>query len=795
MLRKKISKLMALVMTLTSAVSAVPAAEAKEGFVADGYEIIDAAYGNGTYVVMAKNQAVKDSNNNYTQQAKIYTSTDKKHWTETYSADKAYKYGVPDSKQNLLYWEEQNVFVAGVDSSVIVSENGISWNKNDVLSSGFSYPQLDERDGVLTMVSANHGNVRFATSLTEATEPVSIAGKDQQFGSIGAGPVVDGTPSYFAMNSYQYFRSTLPDCTGNWSGNRGSNTKDAKYAPSYNGWVLMYTSKNTLETLNYKADMAVANVLVDGAAITSKITAIGTSESVITIGTDDGSVYYMAAPKKRPSGNTNWTKAAPTTGTDAITEKVTDFVSIDENTFFVTTATGVYTLNKNGDTWTYSDCLKYTDIESAKVSASSFNGIKLLAGAYSPDLGIYAAIGNDQNSRSHIFYSEDGINWTMTAATTFGASTSAKKIAVWWPAQKCFVISNAVSQGTGAAWVSTDGKSWSHRLMQLGDNGDLQILGDYLYSANYSSMRTLKRYSNLTDTPTKIFYSPNNIAYNMNTIALSDDETPYVFAGGTSGGMYVVSPTSENDDVGKTEKFLIDNQGPNSKMIDAHWNKTINKFVAVNPLQKNIYLFSKDKTWESVLPNADAGTLVAVETNGSSYLTGDVNGNLFFTNGTDLSTAKAKKFSKVDCLGATANTMPVTNIFAGADGKYIVTVSDGTTSDVLIVNSDGSGYVKASEESRITSIKGGDEFTVSVKVANYGETAQTVRLIAAIYDKSGTKLLQVVSDDKTMTLNSTQYLELPVTANEDIPEDATLKVFIWNSLGAMVPLTNGDNFF
>ena len=418
-----------------------------------------------------------------------------------------------------------------------------------------------------------------------------------------------------------------------------------------------------------------------------------------------------------------------------------------------------------------------------------------MAGAYSPDLGIYAAIGNDQNSRSHIFYSEDGINWTMTAATTFGASTSAKKIAVWWPAQKCFVISNAVSQGTGAAWVSTDGKSWSHRLMQLGDNGDLQILGDYLYSANYSSMRTLKRYSNLTDTPTKIFYSPNNIAYNMNTIALSDDETPYVFAGGTSGGMYVVSPTSENDDVGKTEKFLIDNQGPNSKMIDAHWNKTINKFVAVNPLQKNIYLFSKDKTWESVLPNADAGTLVAVETNGSSYLTGDVNGNLFFTNGTDLSTAKAKKFSKVDCLGATANTMPVTNIFAGADGKYIVTVSDGTTSDVLIVNSDGSGYVKASEESRITSIKGGDEFTVSVKVANYGETAQTVRLIAAIYDKSGTKLLQVVSDDKTMTLNSTQYLELPVTANEDIPEDATLKVFIWNSLGAMVPLTNGDNFF
>lgn len=789
MLRKKISKLMALVMTLTSAVSAVPATEAKEGFVADGYEIIDAAYGNGTYVVMAKNF------NNDNNPAKIYTSTDTKHWTETYSADKAYKYGVPDSKQNLLYWEEQNVFVAGVDSSVIVSEDGISWNKNDVLSSGFSYPQFDERDGVLTMVSTNHGNVRFATSLTEATEPVSIAGKDQQFGSIGAGPVVDGTPSYFAMNRYQYFRSTLPDCTGDWSGDRGSNTKDAKYAPSYNGWVLMYTSKNTLETLNYKADMAVANVLVDGAAITSTITAIGTSESLMTIGTDDGSVYYMAAPEKRPSGDTNWTKAAPTAGTDAITEKVTDFVSIDENTFFVTTATGVYTLNKNGDAWTYSDCLKYTDIEDAKVSGSAFNGITLLAGAYSPDLGIYAAIGNDQNSESHIFYSEDGINWTMTAATTFGASTSAKNIAVWWPAQKCFVISNAVSKGTGVAWTSTDGKTWAHRLMKLGDNGDLQILGDYLYSANYSGWKEIKRYANLTDQPTTIYFSKSNVAQNLNTIALSDDETPYVLLGTTYGSTYI-APTSEADDITETQKvFYVGGTSPQSKINDAHWNKTINKFVAINPVQKNIYLISKDKTVESVLPNADAGTLVAVETNGSSYLTGDVNGNLFFTNGTDLSTAKAKTFSKVDCLGATANTMPVTNIFAGADGKYIVTVSDGTTSDVLIVNSDGSGYVKASEESSITSIKGGDEFTVSVKVANYGETAQTVRLIAAIYDKSGTKLLQVVSDDKAMALNSTQYLELPVTANEDIPEDATLKVFIWNSLGAMVPLTNGDNFF
>lgn len=787
MLRKKISKLMALVMTLTSAVSAVPAAEAKEGFVADGYEIIDAAYGNGTYVVMAKNLGVDK-----THPTKIYTSTDKKHWTETQSAANGYRWGSPNSKQNILYWQQQNVFVASVGNTVYTSSNGISWNENADLKTG--YAMIDEKDGTLVLIDSNGGSTRAALSLSEIGEKTDSLAFYPTV--MAAGDTTDGVTGYFMAGTWENYRRMKNLSQGKTSSEFDGGIVDAKFVPSMDGWLVLTMSKTISNIANTEtAGFKRFSVTINGEAPEYNFSALGVNNDTVFVGDTNGGIYTMAAPESATSETQTLIEVAPTAGTDAITEKVTDFVSIDENTFFVTTATGVYTLNKNGDAWTYSDCLKYTDIESAKVSASSFNGIKLLAGAYSPDLGIYAAIGNDQNSRSHIFYSEDGINWTMTAATTFGASTSAKNIAVWWPAQKCFVISNAVSQGTGAAWVSTDGKSWSHRLMQLGDNGDLQILGDYLYSANYSSMRTLKRYSNLTDTPTKIFYSPNNIAYNMNTIALSDDETPYVFAGGTSGGMYVVSPTSENDDVGKTEKFLIDNQGPNSKMIDAHWNKTINKFVAVNPVQKNIYMFSKDKTWESVLPNADAGTLVAIETNGSSYLTGDVNGNLFFTNGTDLSTAKAKTFSKVDCLGATANTMPVTNIFAGADGKYIVTVSDGTTSDVLIVNSDGSGYVKASEESRITSIKGGDEFTVSVKVANYGETAQTVRLIAAIYDKSGTKLLQMVSDDKTMALNSTQYLELPVTANEDIPADATLKVFIWNSLGAMVPLTNGDNFF
>ena len=795
MLRKKISKLMALVMTITSAVSAVPAAEAKEESVFDGIQLLAGAYSPdlGMYAAIGNDQNSKSH---------IFYSEDGVDWTMSNVTTAA---ASTTAKNIAVWWPAQQCFVISnatmqLNGAVWTSTDGKTWKYNDKLGFGNNGDIQVLGDYLYSAHYSSKRAIKRYANLTDKATTIYYALKaneiEYNMNTIALSD--DETPYVFAGGSsgglYTVAPTSLNDDvegTGRaYIDNKNGNSKmiDAHWNKTINKFVAVNPVQKNIYM--FSKDKTWESLPVNAEAGT--LAAIETNGSSYLTGDAKGNLFFANGTDL--SASTTFSKVALSTEN---TLPVTNIFTGADGKYMVIVSDGttskIIVIKSDGSEDVKEDVRK-TEFDHAKVLGSSFNGITLLAGAYSPDLGMYAAIGNDQNSKSHIFYSEDGVDWTMSNVTTAAASTTAKNIAVWWPAQQCFVISNATMQLNGAVWTSTDGKTWKYNdKLGFGNNGDIQVLGDYLYSAHYSSKRAIKRYANLTDKATTIYYAlkANEIEYNMNTIALSDDETPYVFAGGSSGGLYTVAPTSLNDDVEGTGRAYIDNKNGNSKMIDAHWNKTINKFVAVNPVQKNIYMFSKDKTWESLPVNAEAGTLAAIETNGSSYLTGDAKGNLFFANGTDLSASTT--FSKV--AHSTENTLPVTNIFTGADGKYIVTVSDGTTSDVLIVNSDGSGYVKASEESNVASIKGGDEFKVSVKVANYGEAAQTVRLIAAIYDKSGTKLLQMVSDDKTMALNSTQYLELLVTANEDIPADATLKVFIWNSLGTMIPLTNGDNFF
>ena len=66
MLKKRISFLMVLAMLVTLMFGTVPT-QAKEGFVANDYTIMDSAYNDGTYVVMARNL------NDSSHPTKLYT--------------------------------------------------------------------------------------------------------------------------------------------------------------------------------------------------------------------------------------------------------------------------------------------------------------------------------------------------------------------------------------------------------------------------------------------------------------------------------------------------------------------------------------------------------------------------------------------------------------------------------------------------------------------------------------------------------------------------------------------------
>lgn len=790
MLKRKFSLVTALIMMITLFVGQMPAWAKVELPITAGYTIIDSAYNNGTYVVMAKNMA--DDNN----AAKLYTSVNGREWLETLSVTQGKKWGNPESKQNLLWWNAQNVFVASVGNLVYTSSNGMAWKASDVLSNDTAYAMLDERDGMLALLDAQYGKISFADSVTNKTEAVSIAGKQQQFGTFGMGPVVDGTPSYFAMNRYEYYRNTLPDATGNWAGDRTIKAIDAKYVPSYNGWILLNHRKEFIDTLNYKGDMARINVLVDGTAVTDKFTAIGVDNDVLVAGTENGTVYVMSAPASRPSGNTEWTKIV--SNVTEINESITDIVSVGNGSFFMTSATGVYKLSKTENGYTYSDMLSYQDIEEVKISGTLpfAQNIKLLGGAYSEDLNSYVAYGNDKDGNGHIYYSEDGINWETTGVgtetLTTGTSEDARNLAVWWPAQQQFIISNSTTALNGSVWYSADGRSWKYDSnSQFGRMGDIAVAGDNLYSANNDSQRAIKKYTSAIPVkPESVIFSETNVSYSLNTMAISDDEKLIFVA--RDAYAYVYNP--DNTESTFNGGYIAGSP----KLEDAHWNNSVRRFVSVASDKNRIYLMDENGTRvnsgiDNFVPNAEAGNLAAIETNGVNYLTGDVNGKLFFLDNVNISSSS--KFDVVTFDGIKENTLPVTNIFKGADNKYMVTVSDGTESDLLIVEADGSSYQKVSELLQPTSVSAGDTLKISVKTENYTEADKKITMIAAIYDSTGAKLLQAASEEKTMQLNQSEYLSMEIVAGDDIPNDAKVKVFLWDSVNGMVPVAGAAKSF
>lgn len=790
MLKKKISFLTALVMLATLFTGQIPA-QAKAGFVESGYTIIDSAYNDGTYVVMAKNLS-----NLQSTPAKIYTSADGRNWKETLSETSATKWGSPKSKQNLLWWEKQKVFVAAVGQSIYLSSDGASWTQNTELEN--RYAIVDEKNGKLAVGDAEKGGVKIADSLTESTTTAL-----EKASAVNVMSVADKTESgtgYFVADTWSN-HNRITDLTKTVGYHTFPGTPvDSKYLPSMNGWMVLSNSQQ-LTNITMTEGFKNFDVTVGGNALATgqNLSALGVDDSTVVVGDTTGKIYTMNAPSARITTTQDLTEASPATGTAAIAEEVTDITALGGGEFFVTTATGVYNLKSTDEGYQYTDMLSYKEIGQAKVIGSlPFDGVTLLGGVYSPELKRYVVYGNDSDGKGHIYYSNNGIDWIPTSigtqTLTWGFDTNAKNLAVWWPEQQKFVISVATARSTQSCWYSSDGISWGFmRKNGFGDEGDIQVMGKYLYTSYKGSRKAIRRFTALDGKFENIFYQRTDISPNCTTMAVSDDETPVILVGAGYGQTFINAAVAEGD---TTKAKLITPGGAekaSSQMRDVHWNTNIDKFVGVNKINNIVYMIDRDASVTSVTPSADSGILAAIETNGSSYLTGGAAGKLYYSANANISATSS--FAETAFEGFKKNTLPVTNIFKGADGKYFATASDGKDNDILIVSADGSEYQKASELVSLASVSAGDTFTVSVKAKNYTSKSESIRLIAAIYDQTGTKLLQVVSGDKTMAQDSESVLSLDVTAAENVTSSSKMKVFIWDSINGMVPVAGEAKSF
>ena len=96
-------------------------AQAASPVLADGYQFIDTCYHNGIYLAMAK----KLGNDNTA--VTMYKSTDGENWVKTKDLSAGYGGGIQHSRQNLVWWEAQNVFVASAKGYMYKSADGETW--------------------------------------------------------------------------------------------------------------------------------------------------------------------------------------------------------------------------------------------------------------------------------------------------------------------------------------------------------------------------------------------------------------------------------------------------------------------------------------------------------------------------------------------------------------------------------------------------------------------------------------------------------------------------------------------
>ena len=806
MLKKKISFLTALVMLATLFTGQIPA-QAKAGFVESGYTIIDSAYNDGTYVVMAKDLSGTA--------AKMYVSADGRKWKETLSVDKAKNYARPNSGQELVYWQEENLFAAALGNTVYTSPDAVSWSVNSALS-GISNAMLEYRDGLL--VVAGGKTAVFAESLESVSPQIATLGGDYVTLFIG---IESKNKVYISGKDYGTVMEKKENESGTLEWQKTSyfnntthfpiSARDAKYVDGQAKWIISQDNKAQMSVMTASGYpvKSFAPQLATGEN-TSIITAIGANENVIFFATKDGKIY--SAPSDAvliASGEIEaqvWTEVSPATGTAAIAEEVTDITALGGGEFFVTTATGVYNLKSTDEGYQYTDMLSYKEIGQAKVIGSlPFDGVTLLGGVYSPELKRYVVYGND-SEHARIFWSDDGINYEEGVCLMAGTNkpspftTEGKNLAVWWPNAISETVQNesgeSVTKKIGAfvvaaasvdiahnvGWYSKDGKTWIY-MQGFGKNGDIAVVGDSLYSTYYGSQVNLHKFTDV-NTWENFTYSGANAGYDLNAMAMNDTEDTLILSHKTSR-TYIFNLKT---------KTKIYNCG--GGMQDIHWNSNIASFVMVRNTDNTVYMIKPTETGATltkVIPNTSSGILAAIETNGSSYLTGGAAGKLYYSANANISATSS--FAETAFEGFKKNTLPVTNIFKGADGKYFATASDGKDNDILIVSADGSEYQKASELVSLASVSAGDTFTVSVKAKNYTSKSESIRLIAAIYDQTGTKLLQVVSGDKTMAQDSEPVLSLDVTAAENVTSSSKMKVFIWDSINGMVPVAGEAKSF
>lgn len=775
------------------------------------YEFIDIAHktddnGNITYVATAKAPITLPSGP--AEYALTFYSTDG-GVTWARSAVQPNRYGAmisfnKKSQQELVWWEEKGLFVLHGPSDTWTSPDGNTWEKNanlhwtantvfttagDYLAYGAGDPGRLNATNNLTEKKFTDNILRLETTgasmMAVGVKETAEAGKKEVFG-------VGLKYAYHAQLDTTGAKCAWQVLDSNSGGELPSQPYDMAYTKNSDKFIVIDGSEKLLvasDTNNFKAFSVKEGVNVTG---------IGISDKYIVTGMSDGTVYYTENSEQGITAETVWTQIPAESGTTACTEPVKCIEFSDDDNFLALSATQIY----KGNVSNYVNVREYRALEKPQISkGNTFAGVKLIGGVYAQINGenVYVVYGNTtgETPQGKLFVKTGNADWELVHTDNYIFSTE-KNGAVWWAAKNMFVISMAHNSNrtSGRLLTSADGRTWmpvDGSVTGFRNGSNIQVFGDKLYAANNG--KAMYQYSELTseareDTDlTDVIPETAKIA-NYNQIALGGSaDNPAIFVGGGYQGLIRNNEQAADTE---TEKWKFLSGIGNANVLDAVYSENSKKFVVLVNGNFRTSIIAKDGTVVQgpVVPNNVVCN--AIDTNGSDFMFAGADGNIYTVPDTAEFAKDVTPLVKVPAASGTVeNKMNVTNVFKAGEDTFIATASDNTDSDVLILGKDdfdNYNYFKVSDNSKAESVVSGDTVNVSVKGINLRAEAYPFTMVTAVYDAEGT-LLQAQTDGFEIPAQSSgTTVTTTVKWSDDLPADAEVRVFLWDSMNGMVPL-------
>ncbi len=812
-MKKFLLMLLSLIMALSS-VGVVPVLAEETTVLPSGYAFVDIAHNGNTYVAMAK------ATSNWTA-AKLYLSTDGGvTWESKRDIGSANVSACPQSQQQLVYWEEQGVFVAHCAGTTLTSADGATWTANaNIWTASNEVITVSGRQ----LISSQTNQITATDDLD--TKKVN-ANKHETTGSsypkaVAAKPInSNGKINILMHNQNRLWDVTIDGKTVGASGETynwttvNSNTNqeipDNAYDMVYNEKSDQFISIGGKETLLAAENSQLFTKIPVKAGV--NITGIGVSDKYIVVGMADGTMYYTANTSAKITADTVWTQIPAQEGSTVCNEPIKLIEFSDDESFMALSSTQVYKASVTG----YANPSEYRALGAVTVSKESiFKGVRLIGGVSATIDGklvllVYGdTVEPDADGKRYgkIFLSNNvwvweevysGLTFSKQNLNEDGSVRSYNEVrngAVWWEAQKHFIISASTQEHTGISLVSSDGRTWTEKADAETDfrlNTDIAIAGDKLYTTNNG--RQFRTYTSW-DKAHMSFIGVTNVlngevpsTWYMNQIAVSDEADPAVFIVQNGNGAVRNNKSAETEELKKWSK--IDNVAGSGAVTDSVYNNALGKFIAVSNggLRTSIIGLDGTVTQGPIVPNGVVCNAIATDKNVLLFAGND--GAVYCAyNLAEFS--KETKLHKALPWGTSENTMNVTNVFYVSEGLFLATVSDNKDSDVLILRPDvfeNYEYEKASDALEVDRLVPGDTVNVSVQGVNRRADTYPFTMVTAVYAADGT-VLQIQTNELELPAQSSgTTLSVSLKLNDDLPEDADIKVMLWDSVSGMVPL-------